>query len=48
MVRDCGPYDVNTVRDRVQFPVEVTSEATFEADTKAKPVLYAAADHRAA
>ena len=43
MVRDCDPYDVNTVRDRVQLLVEVTSEATFEADTTAKRVLYAAA-----
>jgi len=43
MVRDCDPYDVNTVRDRIQLLVEVTSEATFEADTTAKRVLYAAA-----
>lgn len=43
MVRDCDPYDVNTVRDRVQLLVEVTSEAAFEADTTAKRVLYAAA-----
>jgi hypothetical protein len=35
MVRDCDPYDVNTVRDRIQLLVEVTSEATFEADTTA-------------
>ena len=44
MVRDCDPYDVNTVRDRIQLLVEVTSEATFEADTTAKRVLYAAAE----
>jgi Uma2 family endonuclease len=43
MVRDCDPYDVNTVRDRIQLLVEVTSEATFETDTAAKRVLYAAA-----
>jgi Uma2 family endonuclease len=43
MVRDCDPCDVNTVRDRIQLLVEVTSEATFEADTTAKRVLYAAA-----
>jgi Uma2 family endonuclease len=43
MVRDCDPYDVNTVRDRIRLLVEVTSEATFEADTTAKRVLYAAA-----
>jgi Uma2 family endonuclease len=43
MVRDCDTYDVNTVRDRIQLLVEVTSEATFEVDTTAKRVLYAAA-----
>ena len=43
MVRDCDPYDVNTVRDRIQLLVEVSSEATFEADTTVKRVLYAAA-----
>src|ERR1700733_13522814 len=43
MVRDCDPYDVNTVRDRIQLLVEISSEATFEADTTAKRVLYAAA-----
>jgi Uma2 family endonuclease len=43
MVRDCDPYDVNTVRDRIQLLVEVTSEATFDADTTSKRVLYAAA-----
>jgi Uma2 family endonuclease len=43
MVRDCDPYDVNTVRDRIQLLIEVSSEATFEADTAAKRVLYAAA-----
>ena len=43
MVRDCDPYDVNTVRDRIQLLIEVTSEGTFEADTTAKRVLYAAA-----
>jgi Uma2 family endonuclease len=43
MVRDCDPYDVNTARDRIQLLVEVTPEATFEADTSAKRVLYAAA-----
>jgi Uma2 family endonuclease len=43
MVRDCDPYDVSTVRDRIQLLVEVSSEATFEADTSVKRVLYAAA-----
>jgi len=37
------PYDVNTVRNRIRLLVEVTPEATFEADTTAKRVLYAAA-----
>jgi Uma2 family endonuclease len=43
MVRDCDPYDVNTVRDHVQLIVEVTSEATFQTDTTAKRAQYAAA-----
>jgi Uma2 family endonuclease len=43
IVRDCEPYDVNTVRDHIKLVVEVTSEATFEADTTAKRALYAAA-----
>jgi Uma2 family endonuclease len=42
-VRDCNPYDVNTVRDHVQLVVEVTSESTFAADTTEKRALYAAA-----
>lgn len=33
-VRGCEPYDVNTVRDQIRLIVEVTSEATFQADTK--------------
>jgi Uma2 family endonuclease len=43
ILRDCEPYDVNTVRDHVQLIVEVTSEATFQADTTAKRAPYAAA-----
>lgn len=43
IVRDCDPYDVNSVRDRIQLIVEVTSEATFETDTTAKRLQYAAA-----
>jgi Uma2 family endonuclease len=43
IVRDCDPYDVNTVRDHIQLIVEVTSEATFETDTTAKRLQYAAA-----
>jgi Uma2 family endonuclease len=42
-VRDCDPYDVNTVRDHVYLVVEVTSEATFETDTTVKRALYAGA-----
>jgi Uma2 family endonuclease len=43
IVRDCEPYDVNTVRDHIQLTVEVTSESTFETDTTAKRAQYAAA-----
>lgn len=43
IVRDCDAYDVNTVRDHIQLIVEVTSEATFETDTTAKRLQYAAA-----
>lgn len=43
IVRDCEPYDVNTVRDHIQLIVEVTSESTFEADTTTKRAQYAAA-----
>lgn len=31
LVRDCDPYDVNTVRNQIQLIVEVTSEGTFQA-----------------
>jgi Uma2 family endonuclease len=43
IVRDCDPYDVDTVRDHIQLIVEVTSESTFETDTTAKRVQYAEA-----
>ena len=43
IVRDCDPYDVNTVRDHIQLIIEVTSESTFETDTTTKRVQYAAA-----
>ena len=43
ITRDCEPYDVSTVRDHIQLIVEVTSESTFETDTTAKRVQYAAA-----
>jgi Uma2 family endonuclease len=42
-VRDCEPYDVNTVRNHIRLIVEVTSESTFKADTTEKRVMYAAA-----
>lgn len=43
IVRDCEPYDVNTIRDHIRLVVEVTSETTFEADTTVKRALYASA-----
>jgi Uma2 family endonuclease len=43
VVRDCEPYDVNTVRNHVHLIVEVTSESTFTADTTDKRAMYAAA-----
>lgn len=43
IVRDCDPYDVNTVRDDIQLVTEVTSETTFDTDTSAKRALYASA-----
>jgi Uma2 family endonuclease len=43
IVRDCEPYDVNTVRDHIQLVIEVTSETTFETDTTAKRAQYASA-----
>jgi Uma2 family endonuclease len=43
IVRDCDPYDVNTVRDHIYLIIEVTSETTFDADTTVKRALYASA-----
>ena len=43
LVRDCEPYDVNTVPNHIHLVVEVTSESTFTADTTEKRALYAAA-----
>lgn len=43
IVRDCEPYDVNTVRDHIQLVVEVTSGTTFDTDTTAKRAQYASA-----
>lgn len=39
IVRDCEPYDVNTIRDHIHLVAEVTSET----DTTAKRAQYAAA-----
>jgi Uma2 family endonuclease len=43
IVRDCEPYDVNTVPGHIQLVVEVTSETTFDTDTTAKRAQYASA-----
>ncbi|MFI1913267.1 Uma2 family endonuclease [Nocardia sp. NPDC020380] len=43
MVRDCEPYDVNTVGDHIQLVVEVVSKDTVDTDTGFKRVLYARA-----
>ncbi len=42
-IRDCEPYDVNTVRDHLLLVVEVTSESTIDADITDKRIQYAAA-----
>lgn len=42
-VRDCEPYDVNTVRDHIALVVEVVSKSTVDADTSDKHKLYARA-----
>ncbi|MFI5719666.1 Uma2 family endonuclease [Nocardia sp. NPDC051750] len=42
-VRDCEPYDVNTVRDHIALVVEVASKSTVDADTSDKHKLYARA-----
>lgn len=43
IVRDCEPYDVNTVRGHIHLIIEVTFETTFGADTTSKRALYASA-----
>lgn len=40
-VRDCEPYDVNTVRDHIALVVEVASKSTVDSDTTEKHKLYA-------
>lgn len=42
-IRDCEPYDVNTVRAHILLVVEVTSESTIDADIGDKRIQYAAA-----
>ncbi|MEV0058714.1 Uma2 family endonuclease [Nocardia sp. NPDC050718] len=42
-VRDCDPYDVNTVTDHILLVIEVTSESTIDADITDKRIQYAAA-----
>ncbi len=42
-IRDCEPYDVNTVRDHLLLILEVTSESTIDTDINEKRIQYAAA-----
>ncbi|MFC6013797.1 hypothetical protein [Nocardia lasii] len=42
-VRDCEPYDVDTVREHLALVVEVASRATVDSDTGVKHQLYARA-----
>lgn len=42
-IRDCEPYDVNTVRDHILLIVEVTSGSTIDVDITDKRIQYAAA-----
>ncbi|MBO0855548.1 MAG: Uma2 family endonuclease [Nocardia sp.] len=42
-VRDCEPYDINTVRDHLALVVEVVSKSTVDSDTGEKHKLYARA-----
>lgn len=42
-IRDCEPYDVNTVRDHIELIIEVTSESTIDTDITAKRIQYARA-----
>ncbi|WP_167475356.1 Uma2 family endonuclease [Nocardia arthritidis] len=42
-IRDCEPYEVNTVRDHLLLVVEVTSESTIDTDITDKRIQYAAA-----
>ncbi|MFD3506361.1 Uma2 family endonuclease [Nocardia sp. NPDC058666] len=42
-VRDCEPYDVNTVREHISLVAEIASLSTVDADTGIKRQLYARA-----
>lgn len=42
-IRDCEPYDVNTVRYHIALVVEVVSKSTVDSDTSEKHKLYARA-----
>ncbi|WP_347567329.1 Uma2 family endonuclease [Nocardia sp. AG03] len=42
-VRDCEPYDVNTVREHIVLVAEVASRATVDSDIGVKHQLYARA-----
>ncbi|NKX88343.1 Uma2 family endonuclease [Nocardia coubleae] len=42
-VRDCEPYDVNSVRSHIALVVEVASRATVDSDTGIKRQMYARA-----
>ncbi|MEU8899544.1 Uma2 family endonuclease [Nocardia sp. NPDC048505] len=42
-VRDCEPYDVNTVRDHILLIAEVVSKTTADSDTGIKRQVYARA-----
>ncbi|MBP2188390.1 Uma2 family endonuclease [Nocardia goodfellowii] len=42
-IRDCEPYDLNSVRDHILLIVEVTSESTIDVDIADKRVQYATA-----
>lgn len=42
-IRDCEPYDVNTVRQHILLVVEVTSESTIDTDITDKRIQYATA-----
>ncbi|GAA5051252.1 Uma2 family endonuclease [Nocardia callitridis] len=42
-IRDCEPYDVNSVREHILLVVEVTSDSTIDVDINDKRIQYATA-----